>query len=88
MRAKYVEAAMRCIEIRRNVEECSEFPDQRFIGSIPPCKGVIGIGETEETCRQDTREALEGWIDSPLDFSDPLPVIDGIDIDVGKSVFA
>ena len=47
MRAKYVEAAMRYIEIRRNVEEWSEFPDQRFIGSIPPCKGVIRIGETE-----------------------------------------
>lgn len=88
MRAKYVEAAMRYIEIRRNVEEWSEIPDQRFIGSIPPCKGVIGIGETEETCRHDTREALEGWIDSALDFGDRLPIIDGIYIDVGKPVFA
>jgi predicted RNase H-like HicB family nuclease len=71
---------MRYIEIEENTEDGDEFPDQRYIGTIPPCQGVIGIGATMEECRQDTQESLEGWILLGVRFGHKLPVIDGIDI--------
>jgi len=62
MLTEYIEAAMRQAQIERNAEDGDEYPDQRYIGTIPACQGVIGIGETEEACRRDTQDALEDWM--------------------------
>lgn len=79
MLTRYIDAAMRHIEIEEN-EEGDLYPDQRFIGTIPPCQGVIGIGSTREECRHDTQESLEGWIILGLQLNEALPVIDGINL--------
>lgn len=80
MLTQYIEAAMRYIEIVENIEDSDEYPDQRFIGTIPQCPGVIGIGATEKACVADTRESLEGWILLGVRLGDQLPTVDGIDI--------
>jgi hypothetical protein len=80
MLTEYIEAAMRYIAIEENREDADEFPDQRFIGTIPPCPGVIGIGATAEACVTDTRESLEGWILLGVREGHRLPTVDGIDI--------
>jgi predicted RNase H-like HicB family nuclease len=79
MLTQYIEAALRYIEIEES-EDGDEFPDQRFIGTIPPCRGVIGIGATREACIADTRESLESWILVSVRNGLELPTIDAIDI--------
>jgi predicted RNase H-like HicB family nuclease len=79
MLTQYIEAALRYIEIEES-EDGDEFPDQRFIGTIPPCQGVIGIGSTREACIADTRESLESWILVSVRNGLDLPTIDAIDI--------
>ncbi len=74
MLTDYIAAAMGQAVIEY-VEE-----DRKFYGEIPPCRGVIGIGETYEQCQRDTQEALEGWIILGLRLGHALPVIDGIDL--------
>lgn len=77
---KYVEAAMRYIQIE--MDEESPFENLRFFGTIPQCVGVIGTGSSVEECTNDTRVALEGWIDVGRRFGDTFPVIDGININL------
>jgi predicted RNase H-like HicB family nuclease len=79
MLTQYIEAAMRHIEIEEN-EDGDQYPDQRFIGTIPQCQGVIGIGATVEECRQDTQDVLGEWILVRVKSGHMLPVIDGIDV--------
>ena len=79
MLTRYIEAAMRYIEVEE-MEDWSEYPDQRYIGTIPPCQGVIGHSETPEACIADTREALESWILVGVKRGMELPTIDAIDI--------
>ena len=55
----------------------------RFWGDIPPCKGCWGDGDTLEECRENLRGALECWILLGVQHGDKLPVIDGIDLNVG-----
>ena len=52
----------------------------RFFGSIPACRGCWGEGATLEECRDELRGALECWILVGVRHGDPLPVIDGIDL--------
>lgn len=75
MLTEYVQAAMRHAhyELMEN---------GRFFGRIPPCQGAWGEGATLEECREDLREALEGWIMVGLRHGDSFEVIDGIDLNV------
>lgn len=52
----------------------------RFFAKIPPCRGAWGEGATLEECREELKDALEGWIIVGLRHGDSLPVIDGIDL--------
>jgi predicted RNase H-like HicB family nuclease len=79
MLTAYIDAALRYVEIEENLDR-DEFPDQGFIGTIPPCPGVIGFGPDEAACVADTRESLEGWILLGVRLGHELPTIDGIDI--------
>jgi predicted RNase H-like HicB family nuclease len=79
MLTQYIEAAMNQIEIEEN-EEWETYPDQRFIGTIPPCQGVIGIGATVEECEHNTQDVLEEWILVRVKSGHTLPMIAGIDV--------
>ncbi len=52
----------------------------RFYGRIPECPGTWGEGATLEECRDELQSVLEDWLMVALRFGDPLPIIDGIDI--------
>ncbi|RME54014.1 MAG: type II toxin-antitoxin system HicB family antitoxin [Caldilineae bacterium] len=74
MLTEYIQAAMAHAVIEYDPE------DKKYYGEIPPCPGVLGVGDSPEACRRDLQEALEGWMILAFRFGDPLPVIDGIDL--------
>lgn len=72
----YVQAAMR----RAHYEI---LPDTgTYYGSIPGFQGVWADAATLEACREELREVLEDWLLLALRRRDPLPVVDGIDLNV------
>jgi predicted RNase H-like HicB family nuclease len=60
--------------------------DGTIYGEIPDCKGVWSQANTLETCREDLQEALEGWIVLGLRLGHPLPVIDGVELNIIQEV--
>ncbi len=52
----------------------------RFYGHIPELPGTWGEGATLEQCRDELLSVLEDWLMVALRFGDPLPVLDGIDL--------
>jgi len=74
----YLERAMSQAEYDR-------LEDGSFVGTIPVCQGVITFGQTLYACQANLRSALEDWALMGLQFGDPLPVIDDIDLSKWKS---
>ena len=60
----------------------------RIFGSIPSCPGVWAEASTLETCREELRTALEGWVLLGLQRGDTLPVIAEIDLNPKVAVHA
>lgn len=79
MLTQYIQEAMRLAVVEYDDE------DRKWYGEIPDCRGVIGVGDDEESARRDTQEALEGWIIIGLRFGDPLPVLGGVDLNVREA---
>ncbi len=77
MLTSYIQCAM-----RRAHYEVME--NGRFFGSIPECRGAWGEGTTLEECREDLEGAFEAWMIVALRHGDPLPVMDGIDLNVNE----
>ncbi|MBI2842898.1 MAG: type II toxin-antitoxin system HicB family antitoxin [Armatimonadetes bacterium] len=73
MFTEYVQAAMKHAhyEIMEN---------GRYYGHIPALQGVWADGDTLEECRETLREVIEGWLIVGFRHGDPVPVIDGIDL--------
>lgn len=76
MLINYIQAAMNQAIIEYDAG------DGLWYGEIPACRGVIGVGETEAECRQDTQEALESWLVHRIHEHLSLPVIDGVDLSI------
>lgn len=53
-------------------------PDGMFVGTVPPCVGVIEFGVGPDEARDRLRAALEGWVELGLRLDQPIPEIDGI----------
>ena len=69
MLTKYIEAAMR----RAEYEKLS---DGTYYGDIPGFQGVLGNAPSLEECREDLRDALEGWLALKLWLNDDdFPVV-------------
>jgi predicted RNase H-like HicB family nuclease len=51
--------------------------DGTYYGEIPECNGVYADAETLESCREQLREVLDGWILLRIHRKLPLPIIDG-----------
>jgi len=73
MLTRYIEAAMAQAQY-------TQLEDGTFVGKIPPCPGVIAFAETRPQCQMELRSVLEDWVLLGLQAGDPLPVIDGIDL--------
>lgn len=54
--------------------------DDTFVGTIPPCVGVIAFALTLRECEQELQSVLEDWVLLGLKLRHPLPVIGGIDL--------
>ncbi len=80
MLTEYLEAAMR----RANYEILPD--DNTFYGEIPGFDGVYANSDNLETCRSELREVLEEWILLSISRHLPLPIIDGIELEVKEAV--
>ena len=80
MLTEYLEAAMR----RANYEILPD--DNTFHGEIPGFDGVYANSDNLETCRSELREVLEEWILLSISRHLPLPIIDGIELEVKEAV--
>jgi len=78
MLTNYIEAAMRKAhyEILPNGEG--------YFGKIPDLQGVWANAKTLEACREELQEVLEEGIILGLRMGDPIPAIDGIELNIKK----
>lgn len=53
-----------------------------YYGEIPELQGVWANAETLEACRDDLKDALEGWILLGLQLGHTLPVVEGINLNL------
>jgi predicted RNase H-like HicB family nuclease len=56
--------------------------DGTFYGEIPELQGVWANAETLEACRDNLKDALEGWILLGLQLGHTLPVVEGINLNL------
>lgn len=68
MLAEYMDKAMRHAQFKR-------LEDGTIFGSIPGFQGVWADAATEDACRIELREALEGWIRLGIAKHDELPML-------------
>ena len=54
--------------------------DGSVYGEIPACPGVWAEESDPETCKRVLQEVLEGWLLLKLRDRDPLPIVDGVDL--------
>jgi predicted RNase H-like HicB family nuclease len=65
---------------RAHYELLSDQDADPFYGHIPGLQGVLAVGPTLEACRDELQGALETWLLIGVRMGDPIPVIDGIDL--------
>lgn len=56
--------------------------DRTFVATIPGFQGIWANAETLEACRDELRSVLEDWILVSLTQQVPLPVLDGLDLNL------
>ena len=74
---QYIEKALERAEYKR-------LDDQTWFAEIPGFMGVWANATTVEICRKELAEVLEEWVLLKLRDSDPIPVIDGIEIKIAE----
>jgi len=78
MLTNYVRAAM-------NKAHYEILPDDgTFYGEIPGFDGVWANADTLEECRDELVEVLEEWIMLGISLHQPLPVVDGFELNIGE----
>lgn len=78
MLTDYIQAAMRKAQYEI-------LPDEEgYFGKIPELQGVWANADTLEGCREELQEVLEEWIILGLKMGDPIPIIDGIELNIKK----
>jgi predicted RNase H-like HicB family nuclease len=78
MLANYISAAM-------HQATYEVLPDKTFYGSIPAFQGVWANAATLEACRDELQEVLEGWMLLKIASHLPLPEVNGLKLEVGKT---
>jgi predicted RNase H-like HicB family nuclease len=78
MLTRYFDAAMAKATTER-------MEDGRSWAEIPGFAGVWGVGTTPAAALKELRSALEDWVLFSLQRGHPLPIVDGLDLNV-KSV--
>lgn len=75
----YMDNAMRRAQYER-------IEDGTYFGEIPGFEGLWANAPTEDECRRELRDVLEGWILLHIADHTPLPEVDGTNLEVGKPV--
>lgn len=47
--------------------------DQVFVAEVPELPGCMAHGDTQEAALANAQEATQLWIDTALEFGDPVP---------------
>ena len=47
--------------------------DEAFIAEVPELPGCMAHGDTPEDALQNTKEAIQLWIDTAKEYGDPIP---------------
>lgn len=79
MLSDYMDKAMQHAQYER-------IEDGTYFATIPGFEGLWANGKTEEECKKELREVLEGWILLGIAHHDTLPEVDGVRLEVGKAV--
>lgn len=79
MLSEYMDRAMAHAHL-----ECME--DGAWFAEIPGFEGLWASAPTEQECRQELRDVLEGWILLHVADHKSLPQVDGMTLEVGKPV--
>ena len=69
-----------------NHAQYEQIEDGTYFGRIPGFKGVWANQLTEQSCRQELRDVLEGWVLLNIADHTALPVVDGMALEIGKPV--
>ena len=75
MVTNYIQAAMRQAHYEL-------LEDNTFYGEISGFQGVFANADTLEACREQLQEVLEGWIVLGLRLGHPLPVVNGLQLNL------
>lgn len=51
--------------------------DNVFVAEVPELPGCMAHGGTEETALKNIKEAIDLWIDTAMEFGDPIPAPKG-----------
>jgi len=51
--------------------------DEAFVAEVPELPGCSAHGHTQEDALQNTKEAIELWLQTAREFGDPIPVPKG-----------
>lgn len=73
------------IEYLQKVMEAAEYKkleDGSWFAEIPDFEGVWANGKSIEACRKELIEVLEEWLILKIKDKEPVPVIEGIDINI------
>jgi len=60
--------------------------DATFYGEVPGFQGVYANAPTLEGCREELEEVLEEWILFRVSKNLPLPVVDGMALEIKEAV--
>lgn len=74
----YIEAAMALAQYTT----LRAHPGDPYYGEIPACPGVLAIGATPDACREELQSVLESWLLVRFWQRLPIPVLDGIGLDL------
>jgi predicted RNase H-like HicB family nuclease len=76
MLTSYIQAAMR----HAKYEQLED--DVMFYGHVPEFPGAWSYEKTLDECRVELESVIEDYIELSIDRHDPLPVIDGVSLEV------
>jgi predicted RNase H-like HicB family nuclease len=80
MLTQYIQATMR----KAKYEILTD--DNSYYGEIPGFDGVYAYAKTLEECRNELEEVLEEWIFFKISKNLPLPVVEGLEINIREAV--
>lgn len=59
--------------------------DGTWVGTIPGFHGLLGSGDSQESCEKDLASALEDWTLLGLQLGHPLPVVGTLDLNLQQA---